>query len=79
MATEQITLLGFGLAWFVILLIILIGLALWVFWIWMIVDCVKRDFKNDGDKIVWILVLVFLGMLGSIIYFFVIKNKDSNR
>jgi len=79
MATEQITLLGFGLAWFVILLIILIGLALWVFWIWMIVDCAKRDFKNDGDKIVWILVLVFLGILGAIIYFFVIKNKNSNR
>ncbi len=79
MTPEQIIPLGFGFTWVLISLIILVILSLWVFWIWMIVDCVKRNFKNDNDKVVWILVLVFLGILGAIIYFFVIKNKQDNK
>lgn len=45
------------------------------FWIWMIIDCAKRDFRKDNDKIVWILVIVLLQLLGAIIYFFVVKNS----
>jgi len=51
-------------------------LFLFVLWIWMIIDCLKRNFKKDMDKIAWILVLIFLHILGAIIYFFVIKNSD---
>ena len=45
-----------------------------VFWIWMIIDCAQRNFKNDTEKIVWILVIVLASYIGAIIYFFVIKN-----
>ena len=59
-------------------IIILIALAifLFVFWILMIIDCVKRNFKNETEKIVWILVLVFLQILGAIIYYFAIKRAN---
>ena len=46
-----------------------------VFWILMIIDAAQRKFKTDGEKIAWILILVFLGWLGAIIYYFVIKKK----
>lgn len=58
------------------------------FWIWMIVDCAKRKFKNDTEKIIWILVIVFAHWFGSLVYFIVIKlynpkglieNKSKNK
>lgn len=61
--------------WFIILG--LIGL-----WIWMLVDCIKReeeDFPPMGDntKLIWILIVALTGWIGAIIYFFMVKQKMS--
>lgn len=45
------------------------------FWIWMLIDVVKKDFKDPNDKTVWILIVVLAGWLGGIIYYFVGRNK----
>lgn len=45
------------------------------FWIWMIIDCAQRSFD---DKIAWILIIVFLGILGAALYFF-IKRKQLRK
>ena len=65
---------------FVILWLALIGLAIlaFIFWIFMIVDVAKRKFKNDNDKILWVLVIVLAGIIGAIIYYFVIKKPDKH-
>ena len=39
------------------------------FWVWMVIDCATRTFKGEVDKIVWILILIFLNLLGAFIYF----------
>jgi len=53
-----------------------LGLVLYVlvvaFWIWMIIDCAKRNFHNGWEKFIWILVLVFGQAMGALIYFVVI-------
>jgi uncharacterized membrane protein len=46
-----------------------------ILWIWMIIDCAQRKFKEDNEKVVWILLLVFLGVIGAIVYYFVVKRK----
>jgi len=51
-----------------------IGIALLVFWIWMLIDCVQREFEGNG-KIIWILVIVLLGWIGALIYLFVGRSK----
>lgn len=56
----------------VIFIFLVVALFL-AFWIWMIVDCVKRHFKNESEKIIWILVVVLLQLLGALIYFFVVR------
>lgn len=63
---------------FIILFLIIIGLIifLFVFWILMIIDAAKRKFKNDNDRVIWILIIVLLNWLGAIIYYFVIKMPD---
>jgi hypothetical protein len=57
---------GFGL------LGMLLGLLGFAFWLWMLIDCLQRKFK---DKLIWVLVLVFLGPLGALLYFFLVKKR----
>ena len=54
-----------------------IGLALsaaaFVFWLWMLIDCLKYETDNT-QKIIWALVIFFIPCVGSIVYFFVRKQ-----
>ena len=34
-----------------------------------LIDILRNDFKGNNDKIVWVLVVIFLNILGSILYF----------
>lgn len=52
---------------------LVLAVLFFAFWVWMIVDCVKRTYRNDVEKIVWILVIVFGSWIGAVVYFFVIK------
>ncbi len=45
-----------------------------IFWVWILIDCARRKFKNSIEKIVWILVIVFMGWIGAFVYFVVIKS-----
>jgi cytochrome c oxidase assembly factor CtaG len=44
-------------------------LAAFAFWIWMIISVTQNRGLNDSDRIVWILVVIFLHVLGAFIYF----------
>jgi len=48
-------------------------LLLFVFWLWMLIDCAKREFD---DKALWIIMLIFLNFIASILYFFIVKRKN---
>lgn len=52
-----------------------IGILAFIFWIAMLIDCLKRKFKNDSDRIIWVLVVIFAGIIGATIYYFVVKKK----
>tara|TARA_B100001971_G_C18167171_1_gene524888 strand:+ start:112 stop:360 length:249 start_codon:yes stop_codon:yes gene_type:complete len=52
------------------------GILILVFWVWMLIDVLQRNFKDKNEKIVWVLVIIFAKILGAAIYFFVVKNKD---
>jgi len=60
------------------IVVMLAFLFLLVFWLWMLVDCLKRDFKRDIDKVVWMIVLIFLHLLGAVVYYFVVKVSRKN-
>jgi len=57
--------------------IIFIALAIFalIFWIFMLIDVVKRKFKNKNEKIIWVLIIVLTGIIGALIYYFIIKKK----
>ncbi len=64
---------AFGWIFGVLALLAVVG---GIFWLWMLIDCLKRDFKKDADKILWALAIFFLNILGAILYFFIVKNED---
>jgi hypothetical protein len=64
-----------GLGLLVIIPLILMGALFFVFWIVMLIDSITRKFKDGTDKVVWVLVNILLGLLGSFIYYFVIARK----
>lgn len=70
------SLLGFFML--TMILIVVIAVLLFAFWIWMIIDCAKRNFKNETDKIVWILVIALLSILGAAVYYFAVKLPDKD-
>jgi len=59
------------------LVILLAIVALFVFWLWMLVDCLKNPRLQGTEKIVWVLVIIFLHGLGALVYFFVGRTKPA--
>ena len=60
-----------GLGLVCLLPILLIGLLGFVFWIWMLVDCLTKESSEGNDKIIWALVIFFLSGFGALLYFFI--------
>jgi cytochrome c oxidase assembly factor CtaG len=50
-------------------------LLAFIFWIWMLIDCVQNERLASTEKIVWVLVILFLHGLGALIYFLVGRKK----
>lgn len=67
---------AFGLMIVLMMLLIILGILSTIFWIWMIVDAATRKKLSDGERIAWILVLVFLGVLGAAVYYFAVKRSS---
>ena len=60
---------------FLVLLLAAAVIFSFIFWVLMIIDCAKRKHLSDGERIAWILVLVFLGIIGALIYYLAVKRK----
>jgi hypothetical protein len=52
-------------------------LGIFIFWVWSLIDILKSDFKNDVNKIVWLLVVFFLYAIGAVLYYFIGRNQKS--
>lgn len=52
-----------------------IGLLVLAFWIWMLIDAIQNKGLTDGEKIAWVLAIVFLHIIGSALYFFIGRPK----
>ncbi|MBW8863881.1 MAG: PLDc N-terminal domain-containing protein [Verrucomicrobia bacterium] len=57
------------------LCLIPLGIAIFVFWICMLVSAIQNKGLAEGEKIAWVLVIALLHLLGAIIYFFVGRPK----
>jgi hypothetical protein len=69
--------LGIGMMLFIGFMC-LIGLAFFIFWLVMLIDCVKRQFEQRNTWLLVLIISVFLGFswLAAILYYFMVKRKN---
>jgi len=53
----------------------LIGLVSLGVWIWALVDCLQRRFREPLTKLIWVLVILFGYLLGALIYLALGRNQ----
>jgi type III secretory pathway component EscS len=58
-----------------VLCLIPIAIAAFVFWICMLVSAIQNKGLPEGEKIAWVLVIALLHLLGAIVYFFAGRPK----
>jgi len=57
-----------------IFIISIISLGLWV---WSIIHCVRNPQLSENNRIIGIILIVVLGILGSLIYLFLPRDEGS--
>lgn len=75
----------FGLFYFffccLYIVLIILSIVIFVLWVWMLVDLIQRretQFGQNADsnsKLLWLLLVLFTGGIGAIIYYFMIYKK----
>ena len=68
------------------LLFLLIGIPVTIFWIWALIDCLRRpdtsyatSFGNISPRLVWALIIFFVGFFGALIYVFVAGTRKDPK
>ena len=64
-----------GLEIIFVLALISLGAVLCAFWIWMLVSAIVNRGLGDGEKVGWVLAIVFLHFLGALLYCFIGRPK----
>lgn len=68
-----------GLSLIALISLVIGGLIIGVMYVWGIIDAANRPQERwreiDQDKIAWILIQVFLGIVGTIAYFTIVRPK----
>jgi Phospholipase_D-nuclease N-terminal len=53
----------------------LLGILYFIFWLWMLIDCLKNSRIQGTEKLIWVLVIIILPVLGPLLYFFLAKEQ----
>ena len=56
----------FGVLFYLLSYALVIGAL--VFWIWILVDCIRNESSEGNDKIIWVLVILLVGPIGGVLY-----------
>jgi hypothetical protein len=61
-----------------------LGLLFWtflipfVFWLIALIDILRSEFKGPNDKLIWVLVILFVPILGPILYLVIGRKNKVN-
>ena len=65
-----------------------LGIGLLVFWLIFgiggfilfliaLIDCIRRQFTNPNDKVLWLVLIILIGWLGPILYLIIGRKKGT--
>jgi hypothetical protein len=60
----------------------LLGIAALIVWIWALIDCVQvpdDSMYQSGNKLIWVLIIVFTNWIGALLYFLIGRPKGGGE
>lgn len=52
----------------VMMFIWIVGFAIFIMWILALIDALRSEFENQSNKIIWVLMLLFLAPFAAVLY-----------
>ncbi|WP_020595020.1 PLDc N-terminal domain-containing protein [Spirosoma panaciterrae] len=40
-----------------------------------LIDVVRSEFRGTNDKLIWVIIIVFFNIIGTLLYFFIGRNQ----
>ena len=65
-----------GFEWLFILAIVLGSIGLFIY---VLVDIIKSEFTNNINKIIWLLLVIFLAPLGIVLYLLISRKQKIKK
>jgi len=57
----------------------IVGIGFLVLWIWSLIHCIQNRFLSDNNRLISIILIVVLGIIGSLVYLFVPREPEAQR
>ena len=62
---------GMAIFWFIF------GIGGFILFLWALIDVIRREFPNQNEKILWIVLIILIGWLGPILYLAMGRKKGT--
>lgn len=66
--------IGLGVPELLFILIVVGGLFIFLPLI-ALIEITRSDFRGQNDKLVWVIIILFLNIIGALLYFFIGRNQ----
>lgn len=66
---------GIAAAW--VIFWVIFGLLGFALFLWALIDCIRRQFTNPNDKVLWLVLIILIGWLGPILYLIIGRKKGT--
>lgn len=63
----------------VLLVVVVFGLAMLGLWVWSLIHCIQNRYLNDNNRLIGILLIILLGLIGSLVYLFLPRETQAQR
>jgi Trk-type K+ transport system membrane component len=48
-----------------------------ILWLWALIDCIRRQFTNPNDKVLWLVLIILIAWIGPILYLIIGRKKGT--
>ena len=55
------------------------GIGFFALWIWSLIHCIQNRFLSDNNRLIGIILIVILGIIGSLVYLFLPRESEAQR
>ena len=57
----------------------ILGIVFLVLWIWSLIHCIQNRYLSDNNRLIGIILIVILGIIGSLVYLFLPRESEAQR